>query len=91
MKNLLKILISVFTFIVFSTLAMFGCSNLTQENYNKLSIGMDYEEVVDILGKPDECKSVLSARNCTWGDSAKSITAQLVADKVVFLSGKGLK
>lgn len=91
MKNLLKIFISVFTFIVFSTLAMFGCSNLTQENYNKLSVGMDYEEVVEILGKPDNCKSVLSARNCVWGDSAKSITVQLVADKVVFLFNKGLK
>jgi hypothetical protein len=91
MKNLLKILISVFTFIIFSTLVMFGCSNLTQENYNKLSLGMDYEEVVEILGKPDECKSVLNARNCIWEDSAKSITVQLVADKVVFLSNKGLK
>ena len=91
MKNLLKILISVFTFIVFSSLAMFGCYNLTQENYNKLSVGMDYEEVIEILGKPDNCKSVLNARNCVWGDSAKSITVKLVADKVVFLFNKGLK
>jgi hypothetical protein len=91
MKNLLKILMSAFTFIIFSTLVMFGCSNLTQKNYNELSLGMDYEEVVEILGKPDECKSVLNARNCIWEDSAKSITVQLVADKVVFLSNKGLK
>ncbi len=91
MKSFRKILISVLTFIIFSSLAMLGCSNMTQENYNKLSVGMDYEEVVEILGKPDECKSVLNARHCIWGDSAKSITVQLVADKVVFLFSKGLK
>jgi hypothetical protein len=91
MKNFRKIWISVFAVIVFSSLVMLGCSNVTQGNYNKLAIGMNYEEVVDILGKPDECKSVFSARNCTWGGSAKSITVQLVADRVVFLSSKGLK
>ena len=77
-------------FLVLAILAAFGCSKLSQENYDKLSVGMDYQEAVEILGDPDECKSVLNAKNCIWGDSSKNITIKIVADKVVFLSSTGL-
>ena len=77
-------------FLVLAILAAFGCSKLSQENYDKLSVGMDYQEVIELLGNPDECKSVLNAKNCIWGDSSKNITIKIVADKVVFLSSTGL-
>ena len=76
--------------VMLAVLTAFGCSKLSQENYDKLSMGMDYREVLEILGDPDECKSVLNAKNCTWGDSSKNITIKIVADKVVFLSSTGL-
>lgn len=72
------------------TLILLGCSKITQENYNKLKIGMDYNEVLKILGKPDQCKSVLNIKNCIWKESSKSITIKIIADKVVFLTSHGI-
>ena len=77
-------------FLVLAMLTAFGCSKLSQGNYDKLSVGMEYQEVIELLGNPDECKSVLNAKNCIWGDSSKNITIKIVADKVVFLSSTGL-
>lgn len=77
-------------FLVVAMLTVFGCSKLSQENYDKISIGMEYQEVIERLGNPDECKSVLNAKNCIWGDSSKNITIKIIADKVVFLSSTGL-
>lgn len=82
-----KTIAIVLTLAVFTAL---GCSKLTQENYDKLSVGMEYQEVLKILGDPDECKSLLNAKNCIWGDASKNITIKIVADKVVFLSSSGL-
>jgi hypothetical protein len=72
------------------TFIFLGCSKITQENYNKLKIGMEYNEVLKILGKPDHCESVLSMKNCIWEESSKSITIKIIADKVVFLSSHGI-
>jgi hypothetical protein len=72
-------------------LIAFGCSKINQDNYDKLSLGMDYEEVIKILGQPSECKSILNTKSCTWGDSTKKIALKLVANKIVFLSSQGLK
>jgi len=77
-------------FVMLAILAVFGCSKLNQENYDRLSVGMEYQEVIELLGNPDECKSVLNAKNCIWGDSSKNITIKIIADKVVFLSSTGL-
>ncbi len=67
-----------------------GCSKLTPENYNKLEVGMEYAEVVKIIGQPSECSAVLNAQSCQWTKGGKQIQAKLVADKVVFLSSRGL-
>lgn len=67
-----------------------ACSKVNQENYDKLKIGMDYKEVVDIIGKPDECKSILNAKNCTWGKTPKTISVKFMADKVILTSSEGL-
>lgn len=68
-----------------------GCSKLSQKNYEKLKVGMAYEEVVKILGKPDSCSGALFAKNCTWGNEQKNITVSFVGDKVVIYGSKNLK
>lgn len=71
-------------------LTVTGCSRVNQENYDKLSFGMEYEAAVDIMGEPDTCESIFSGKSCIWGDSEKNIHAKVVAGKVVYLSSRGL-
>ena len=82
-----KVLIS---FLLFSLLFVLNCSKLTQENYEKIKLGMAYEEVADILGQAQECNSSIGVTNCRWESSGKSIKVQFIADKVVLFSAKGL-
>ena len=67
-----------------------GCSKLNQENYEKIQMGMEYEQVVDIIGDPDKCDAVLGTKNCIWGDDEKHINITFIGDKVAFPSMKGL-
>jgi hypothetical protein len=67
-----------------------GCSKINQKNFDKLKAGMEYDEVLKILGKPDNCESVLNMKNCIWKESSKTIKIVIVADKVVLLSSQGL-
>ena len=73
-----------------TTIIFLGCGKINQENYDKLKVGMDYDEVLKIIGKPDNCESVLNMKNCIWEESSKSITIKVFANKVVFLSGHGI-
>lgn len=82
-----KVLIPI---IIFVSLFILACSKVTQENYEKIKLGMSYEEVVDILGKAQECGSSIGMTNCRWESSEKYIRVQFIADKVVFFSAKGL-
>ncbi len=67
-----------------------GCSRLTQENYDKLKIGMPYTEVVQLLGEPEQCESLVGFKSCTWGKEPRTITVRFVADNVILFEGKGL-
>ena len=82
-----KLLITVIIFVSLFTIA---CNKVTQENYEKIKVGMTYEEVTDILGNAQECNSAIGMTNCRWESDEKYIKIQFVADKVVLLSGKGL-
>ena len=76
---------------MFSLLALTGCSNVNKENYDKIKIGMSYEEVVGVLGKPNTCEDpVLKTKNCMWGSSDKQIKIKFVADIVSWRSSKGI-
>lgn len=77
-------------FVVLATLLV-GCSKLTSKNYAKLKVGMEYEEVVNILGKPDECSEALFAKNCTWGSERKNITVNFIGGKVMLYASKNIK
>ena len=76
---------------MFSILALTGCSKVSKENYDKIKIGMSFEEVVGILGKPDTCEDpVLKTKSCMWGSSDKQIKIKFVADIVAWHSSEGL-
>ena len=68
-----------------------ACSNLTQENYDKLKIGMSFQEVERLLGSGPTCDSVMGMKSCTWGTDDKFVKIQFMADKVVLHAAKGLK
>lgn len=71
-------------------LAIAACSKLTPDNYAKLKVGMGYTEVVNIVGKPNECSAILNAQSCQWKDGDREVQVKFVSEKVVFLSSKGL-
>jgi hypothetical protein len=72
-------------------LVMLGCSKITLENYNKISVGMGYDEVTQLIGPPDECDDVMGVRNCLWGDAKRSIKVSFVGNKVLLFSSSNLK
>ena len=78
-------------FLVTVSLMMIGCSKINKENYDKIEVGMTYDEVTAILGAPDETKDVIGTKSCVWGKSSETISIKFVGDKVVFHSAKGLK
>jgi len=76
---------------MFSLPALTGCSKVNKENYDKIEIGMSYEEVVGVLGKPDTCEDpIVKTKSCTWGSSDKQIKIKFVADIVAWRSSKGI-
>jgi len=85
-----KTIPSVLFFLLLCFLTV-SCSKLTQENYDRIKVGMSYQEVEKILGSNPTCDSAVGVKSCTWGTAAKHIKVQFVADKVALHSAKGLK
>lgn len=83
--------VSLALLLLFLCFLTVSCSNLTQENYDKIKVGMSYQEVEKILGSNPTCDSAVGMKSCTWGTPAKHIKVQFVADKVALHSAKGLK
>lgn len=76
---------------MFSILTLTGCNTVNKENYDKIKIGMSYEEIVGVLGKPDTCEDpVLKTKSCTWGSSEKQIRIKFVVDTVAWRASKGI-
>jgi hypothetical protein len=67
-----------------------GCSKITKENYDKISMGMNYDEVISILGDADECSGAVGVEKCTWGGEEKYIRVNFIGKKVVLFSSEGL-
>lgn len=72
-------------------LALMGCDKLTLENYNKIEVGMSYEEVNALIGKPARCDDVIGIRNCKWGDENHSINVSFAGGKVLLFASENLK
>ncbi|WP_243372124.1 DUF3862 domain-containing protein [Geotalea sp. SG265] len=68
-----------------------GCSRLTMANYDKIKMGMEYDQVTAILGKPDNCSDALIARSCIWGSEEKNITVNFVGGKAILFTSKNIR
>jgi Domain of Unknown Function with PDB structure (DUF3862) len=76
-------------------LLLSACSKVTQENYDKLTMGMKYSEVVELLGEPNNCKELMQIKQCVWGNASKedelSISINFIGNNVVLFSSTGLQ
>ncbi|BCR06198.1 hypothetical protein DESUT3_32670 [Desulfuromonas versatilis] len=70
---------------------LIGCSRLTVENFKKIKTGAEYDEVVQILGRPDSCSEALFVRSCVWGDEQKNITVGFMNDKVIIATSNNIR
>ncbi len=77
--------------IVLGCLVLTACSKLTVENYDKLTMGMSYQQVTDIIGSPVSCDEVIGTRTCEWGDETANVHATFISDKAIAFTHKGLK
>jgi hypothetical protein len=74
-----------------SLLLLLACSKLTLENYNKLTMGMPYDDVVKLLGAPASCDDVMGVRSCKWGDDTHSVDVNFLGGKVLLFSSNNLQ
>ena len=72
-------------------LVLLGCGKLTLDNYNKITMGMTYDEVVQLIGKPDRCDDLMGVRSCQWGDESHSVNVNFVSGKVLLFSSSNLE
>jgi len=72
-------------------LVMLGCSKVTLENYNHITVGMPYDDVIQLIGAPEKCDDVMGVRNCLWGDENGAINVSFVAGQVLLFSSSNLK
>ncbi|BBP01404.1 hypothetical protein [Sulfuriferula nivalis] len=72
-------------------LLLWGCnSQLTLENYNKISVGMSFDEVTKLIGKPEKCDDLMGIRTCHWGDDKGGINVNFAGDKAMIFSAENL-
>ena len=68
-----------------------ACSKLTVANYDKIKIGMKYDQVIEILGSPERCNDVVGMRNCRWGDEKRFVTVSFMGDSVIVHGAENLR
>ena len=68
-----------------------GCSKLTKENYDQIKVGMPYDDVIGLIGKPENCSETLGMKNCTWKSGQKKASIAFLGDKVTLYSSENLK
>lgn len=83
---------AIMKYIILLSLAFFlaACSPLSVENYNKLKVGMSYDEVKQILGPPAKCSDVLGVKHCSWGDAQRHVDVNFVGDQVLIFSAENI-
>lgn len=86
MKPFITLMVAAMLF----SIILAGCSKVNRENYDRIKVGMEYIQVTELIGNPDQCDAALGMKNCVWGNESKNITIQFVAEKVVLPSMKGL-
>ncbi len=68
-----------------------ACGKVTAENYAKVKSGMEYKEVVGILGNPASCDDIVGFKSCKWGDEKSHITVRFAGDAVIMHSAQNLR
>ena len=68
-----------------------SCSKVSKGNYDKLKVGMTYEQVESILGSPDNSMEGLGIKACLWGSDRKHIKVAFFGIEAVAFSKKGLQ
>jgi hypothetical protein len=92
MVSCLEVLMTIRTVLMMGLmLVLLGCSKLTLENYNKITMGMEYNEVTQLIGSPAHCDDVMGVRTCQWGDDKRSINVNFVGGKVLLFSSHNLQ
>lgn len=75
---------------VLVSVALAACSKVNQENFAKVQEGMSEQEVMALLGTPDESNSVnilgVSGTSARWTDRHATITVRFVNGKVALKS-----
>lgn len=82
MSRILPVLLALF---------LVACAGkVTPENYEKIENGMTRDEVIKILGQPDDQSSVavgdLSGTTATWTGGEYTVSITFANDKVAFKS-----
>jgi len=80
-----------YVMLLLSVLVFLGCSKVNKENYDNLRVGMNYDAVVGVLGKPNSCDSVGEASSCVWGNVSKNIKVRFIADRAVLINAQGIQ
>ncbi|MEC5398339.1 hypothetical protein [Uliginosibacterium sp. H1] len=74
-----------------SLLALSACSKLTLANYDKVQLGMSFDEVKALIGEPGECSDALMVRNCVWREGEASVSVSFVGNKATIFTADKLK
>ncbi len=72
-------------------LFLWGCTRLTLDNYNKITMGMDYTAVTALIGTPKTCDDVMGMRHCHWGDDKSGVDISFAGNKVLLFSAENLQ
>ncbi len=71
---------------VFLLIFCIACARPTRANYEKINNDMTYEQVVGLLGEPDDVTSAgaggFSAKSVNWETDSMIISIQFVNEKV---------
>ena len=86
----MKAMIKLFALTLLASLILFSCSKVNRENYDKIKMGMEYSQVIELIGNPDKCDAALGMKNCVWGNETKNITIGFIAEKVALPTMTGL-
>lgn len=82
--SLMKRKIKRYSFIMLLILFLFpliSCNKITKSNYDKISIGMKKQEVIELLGLPNEELQQLTYDVYYWYDNATSFKDAMKKDE----------
>ncbi len=77
--------------IVAVALLALACSKVTADNYAKVKSGMEYREVISILGNPASCDDIVGFKSCKWSDEKSHIIVRFAGDAVIMSSAETLR